>query len=88
MSQNGRHELDHRGTLTLTNNRLIFSSPTKSQGIDYREIISHTGGLDLIRVQVEGQPAGTFFFSTSSPIPYAIFSAAVAMANHGRVAGS
>lgn len=79
---------DHRGTMTLTDNRLIFTSPTKSQSINYRRIVSHRGGPDRMELQIEGKPICTFFFPGRSPIPYAIFRSAVAMANQTKVVRS
>jgi tellurite resistance protein len=84
----GAHTESHVGTLTLTDNRLLFSSPTKSQSLNYRKIISHRGGTHAIQVQIAGKPAWTFIFGQPSPIPYAAFSACVAMANQTRVAKS
>lgn len=81
----------HEGTLTLTDSRLIFSSSTKSQTINYRRIVSHRGTSDRIDVQIEGKPLATFLLGQVSPIPYAAFAKAVAMANQtatARVAGN
>jgi hypothetical protein len=77
---------DHQGTFTLTDNRLVFASPTKSQSIRYRKIVAHRGGLDWIEIQVEGKPKNTFFFPESNPVTYAILQTAVAMANQTVVA--
>lgn len=86
MRKTGPYTEDHIGTLTLTDNRLLFSSPTKSQSLSHRKIISHRGGLNAIQVQIAGKPAWMFLFGQPSPIPYAVFSACVAMANQTRVA--
>jgi len=77
---------DHRGTITLTDNRLIFSSPTKSQSLGYRKIVSHWGRGNSIRIEVEGKPSSTFFILEDAPLAYPVFSAAVAMANQTRIA--
>lgn len=84
--KSGPRSDDHSGTLTLTDDRLIFSSPTKSQTIRYRRIVSHRGLADRIEVQVEGKPLYSFFFPERSPVPAAVFHAAVAMANQTKVA--
>jgi hypothetical protein len=84
--KSGPRRDDHTGNLVLTDNRLVFSSSTKSQSIGYRKIVSHQGGRDRIEAQVEGQPTNTFFLGQQSLIPYAIFTAAVAMANQTKVA--
>lgn len=72
---------EHDGHLTLTDNRLIFSSTTKSDSIGYRKIVAHRGGVGWIEAQIEGKPATQYFFPCESPIPYAVFQSAVAMAN-------
>ncbi len=72
---------DHPGVMTLTDNRLIFSSPSKSQNITYRRLVSHSGGNDAIEIQVSSKPSATFFLAESSSVPYAVFRSAVAMAN-------
>ena len=79
---------DHHGILTLTDSRLIFSSPTKSQSMNYRRVVAHRGGLSSMEVQIEGKSTSTFLFGITSPIPYSIFQAAVAMANQTKVAQS
>ena len=68
------------GTLTLTDNRLLFSSPTKSQHLSYQRIVSHRGGPKAIEIQVTGKPVWTFLLRPESVIPYAVFSACVASA--------
>ena len=77
---------EHDGTITLTDNRLIFSSYTKSDSLNYRKIVSHRGGQKQFVVQVEGKPARTYFLGETSSIPYAIFQTAVAMANQTKTA--
>ena len=79
---------DHQGSLTLTDNRLLFSSVTKTLGLNLRKIVSHRGGPNWIEVQVEGKPASVFCLAGESPLPCAIFTAAVAMANQTLVAKS
>lgn len=86
MLKSGPRVDDHQGTLTLTDNRLIFSSPTKAQSIKYRRIVSHDGRVDHINVQIEGKPLYTFFLAQPSPVVPAVFDAAVAMSNQTKVA--
>jgi len=78
---------EHDGTITLTDGRLIFSSFTKSDSLNYRKIVSHCGGRKQFDVQVEGKPVRAYILYDASPIGYAIFRAAVAMANQTKVAG-
>ncbi len=91
MLKNGPKVVDHRGNLTLTDNRLLFASPSKSHSIGYRRIVSHSGSDDRIEAQVTSKPRTTYFLPGQSPIPYAIFNSAVAMANQtltGKTNGS
>lgn len=86
MLKSGTQQDDHQGTLTLTDNRLMFASVTKSRSFSYRKIVSHRGGLNWIEMQIEGKPAETIFLPQPSPIPYALFQSVVAMANQTKVA--
>jgi len=92
--QNPRRRLEtiyweeHQGLLALTDNRLVFSSATRSFSLGYRKIVSHRGGDDWVDVQVEGKPANRFRLLRGSPIFYPLFSTAVAMVNQTRVAKS
>jgi tellurite resistance protein len=83
--KSGMRLSEHDGMLMLTDNRLVFSSPTKSQTLRYHKVVSHRGGYDRIEAQIEGKPSNTFLLDRQSPVPYAIFSTAVAMANQTRV---
>jgi hypothetical protein len=84
--KSGLHHADHSGTLSLTDNRLIFASATKSLTVNYRKIVSHRGGQNWIELQIEGKPADTLYLQQASPIPYALFRTVVAMANQTKVA--
>ena len=81
MLKNGPKVTDHHGVITLTDNRLLFASPSKSHSTTYRRIVSHAGNSDTIQVQVTNKPSTTYFLPSPSPIPYAVFRSAVAMAN-------
>ena len=81
MLKSGPRYDDHQGTLTLTDNRLLFSSPTKSQSIGFRSIVSHRGAPRRIEVQVKGKPASNYFLTDTTPVPYAILRRALSMAN-------
>jgi hypothetical protein len=86
MLKSGPKQDDHRGTLTFSDTRLLFASPTKSQSVSYRKIVSHRGGLDRIEVHTEGKPVDTYFLPEPSPITYALFRSLVAMANQTKLA--
>jgi hypothetical protein len=86
MLASGPRTDEHRGTVTFTDNRLIFSSPTKSQSIGYRRIVAHHGGSDWLEVQVEGKPKSTFLLPQGNPVGYPILRSAIAMANQTVVA--
>lgn len=86
MLKSGPQQDDHQGTLTLTDNRIMFASVTKSRSVSYRKIVSHRGGPNWIELQIEGKPAETLLLPHTSPVPYALFQAVVAMANQTKVA--
>lgn len=82
----GLQARDHEGALTLTDNRLVFSSITKPFSASYRKIVAHRGGAGFIVLQLENKPESVFFLSDDSHVPYAIFESAVGMANQTRIA--
>lgn len=84
--KDGIHTLDHRGVLAMTDNRMIFSADAKSHTTNYRKIVSHSGCMGWVQVQVEGKPANLYLFYDSDPVPYAVFRNAVAMANQTKLA--
>ena len=79
--RSGPRTEEHDGHLTLTDNRFIFSSATKSESHNYRRIVAHRGGLGWIEAQIEGKPPTQYLLPSESPLSYAIFRAVVAMAN-------
>ena len=80
------HALDHAGILAMTDNRLIFASEMKSTATSYRRIVVHRGSAGCLEVQLENKPLSQYLFREASPIPYAIFRSAVAMANQTKLA--
>jgi tellurite resistance protein len=86
LRKGGLAQNDYHGMLALTDNRLIFGGELKSQSFGYRKIVAHRGAENWLEIQLEGKPVNRFFFRQPSPLPYAIFSAAVAMANQTKVA--
>lgn len=79
--KNGPEVETHQGSLFLTDNRLIFSSASKSQSTSYRKIIAHRGTPTWLEVQVEGKPASRFQLLHATPTVYPILRSAIAMAN-------
>jgi tellurite resistance protein len=79
--KSGAHVDDHQGWLTLTDNRLLFSSPTRSEVWNLRKVVAHQGGTDWMSVEIDGKAASQFFFGAPLPLGYLIFQSAVAMAN-------
>lgn len=84
--KNGTETLDHPGTLVLTDNRLVFSGQIKAQTVNFRKIVSHRGTNAWIELQAEAKPLCQYFLASPSPMTYAIFRSAVAMANQTKVA--
>jgi tellurite resistance protein len=79
--KSGPRSENHAGHITLTNNRLIFSAPTKSYTIRYNRVISHNGGAAQMEIRLEGKPSTDYYFVPPSDFAYAIFRSAVAVAN-------
>jgi tellurite resistance protein len=76
----------HNGTLTITDNRLLFSSVTKSFGIRFGRIVSHAGSTGRIHLQRSEKPEALIRLKEDKPIAYAILDAAIAFANQTRTA--
>ena len=79
--KSGQRTDEHRGTLTLTDNRLLFSSPSKSQTLNLRRIVASDGSQRHITVQPAGKPAWTFYLSGENTLSWIVFRTAVEMAN-------
>lgn len=86
MLKSGPRTNEHAGTLVLTDNRLLFSSATKSENVGYRKVIAHRERSSGFELEVTGKPAYRFLLSDGSAIAYAIFRSALAMANQTLVA--
>jgi tellurite resistance protein len=70
----------HDGYLTITDNRVIFSSPTKSFDVNHRRVVSiipFSAGVE-IRSKIGG---GQYYFGGDAAIGVAIYEAAVGKAN-------
>lgn len=73
---------DHHGRLLLTDNRLIFSSASKSISVSYRSIIHWNGVSDRIDVQARGKPQIAFYIRPgSAPLFVEKFSSLLRMSN-------
>jgi tellurite resistance protein len=84
--KSGEHWDQHVGALTITDNRLLFSSDTKSFDVRFGRIVSHAGSTGLIRLQRMEKPEGIIRVEEDEPIAYAILDAAIAFANQTRLA--
>ena len=71
----------YNGMLVLTDSRIIFVSPSKSLEANYRSVLSHSESDCSITLALNGRSEMNFEFDDDSPIAYAIFKSAVAMAN-------
>jgi hypothetical protein len=83
---NGSKTDELHGELFLTDNRLIFSSPSKSHTFSYRKIISHKGNSHALSVHVEGKPLQKYKLSSESPTAYPILRTALALVNQTKLA--
>jgi hypothetical protein len=77
---------EHVGTLTITDNRLLFSSDTKSFDVRFGRIVWHAGKTGLIRLQRMEKPESIIRIAESEPITYAILESAIALSNQTRLA--
>jgi tellurite resistance protein len=78
----------HTGSLIITDNRMLFSSDTKSFDVRYGKIVSHSGATGVIRLQRLEKPESFIRVNEDEPIAYAIFEGAVALSTQTRLAKS
>lgn len=71
----------HDGFLTITDSRILFSSPTKSETYGFAKIVSHDVSRGVISVQLKNMPTQQFICLEGGRIPAAIFESALRMAN-------
>ncbi|HYO25621.1 MAG TPA: HNH endonuclease signature motif containing protein, partial [Lacipirellulaceae bacterium] len=77
---------EHVGTVTITDNRLFFSSSTKSFDVRYAKIVGHAGGTGKILLQRMEKPECSIHVREDEPFMYAILEGAIALANQTRLA--
>jgi len=75
----------HVGMLTITDNRLMFSSETKSFDVRFGKIIAHTGHTGQIRLQRAEKPESVIQLAEDEPVAYAVLEGAIALSNQTRV---
>ena len=76
----------HDGYLTVTDNRLIFSSETKSYNVRFAGIVAHSGHTGTIRLQRSKKPESVIQVDEFEPVAYAVLEGAIALSNQTRVA--
>ena len=84
-----KHEVrwdEHAGILTVTDNRLIFSSDTRSFDVRFGRIVSHDGKRGAIYLQRMEKPETIIRLSEIEAVAYAILEAAIALSNQTRLA--
>lgn len=72
---------EHQGTILLLDSRAIFQSETKSQSINYRNVISLRHGGSAIEISLHNKPMWTLRLFQKQPLFSLIFRKAVALAN-------
>jgi hypothetical protein len=77
---------EHVGSLTVTDNRLIFTSNTKSYDVRFAKIAGHSGKTGQIRLQRMEKPESAILVIEDEPISYAILEGAIALALQTRLA--
>jgi hypothetical protein len=83
--RNGDRWEEHFGDLTITDNRLLFSSDTKSFDVRFSRIVRHSGSTGEIRLQRMEKPESVIQLTEDEPIAYAILEGAIALANQTRL---
>jgi HNH endonuclease len=86
--RSGPLKVYHHGTLTITDNRLLFSSESMSFVARFARIVRHGGKTGIIRLQLSGQPESTFLVDEEKPIAYSILESAIALSNQTRISKS
>jgi tellurite resistance protein len=76
----------HSGTITITDNRLLFSSSTKSFDVRFAKIARHSGTTGRLRLQRMEKAESVVDIIEDEPIAYAILEGAIALANQTRLA--
>ena len=72
--------------MTITDNRLVFSSNTKSFDVRFAKIVGHSGATGQIHLKRMEKPEDLIWMSEDEPIAYAILEGAIALANQTRLA--
>ncbi len=75
----------HVGTVTITDNRLLFSSDTKSFDVRFGKIVSHNGATGIVRIQRMEKPESYIRVEEDEPIAYSIFEGSLALSNQTRL---
>lgn len=76
---------EHIGTLTITDNRVLFSSDTKSFDVRFGRIVRYSGETGVIRLQRMEKPESVIRLMEEEPITYAVLEAAIALSNQTRL---
>jgi tellurite resistance protein len=76
---------EHIGTLTITDNRVLFSSDTRSFNVRFGRIARYSGETGIIRLQRMEKPESVIRLGEEEPIAYAILEGAIAFSNQTRL---
>ena len=77
----GDHWDQHVGIMTITDNRILFSSDTRSFDIKFGKIASHAGATGVIRIHRLEKPEAIIRIVEDEPITYAILEGALGLSN-------
>jgi len=73
----------HDGLITITDSRMIFSSPTRSDSFSFSRVVGYDSSHGAIEVQLQGKPEQRF--ACGGRLPPAIFASAIRMANQSLI---
>lgn len=71
----------HVGNITITDNRIIFSSPTRAFNVLLRSVLECNWWNEGIELRTSGKGAGVFNFGDKNRFGYTIFRTAIGRAN-------
>jgi hypothetical protein len=83
--KNGDKWEEHVGSLTVTDNRLLFSSSTRSFDVRFSRIARHSGETGVIRLQRVEKPESIIRLTEDEPLAYTILDGAIALALQTRL---
>ncbi|MBI1900053.1 MAG: HNH endonuclease [Planctomycetia bacterium] len=80
-SQRGRRVDVHNGMLVVTDNRMMYSSPTTAFALSHSKVLGIIEYRDCVEIRSGGKSAGFYYFPENKRLAAAIYSTAIGRAN-------